>query len=116
MELTIGTELRDEFLNWELAAGARKLVEQIMLVKSGETVVITADTSTDMRVVQATARAAMTTGGIPTVVIHPTQSEGYQEPPTPVAGAITHTDVWIEFSVGMIFLSNAYKLESPRFS
>ena len=109
MELTIGTELRDEFLNWELAAGARKLIEQIMLVKPGETVVITADTSTDMRVVQATARAAMAAGAVPTVVIHPTQSEGYQEPPAPVAGAVAPADVWIEFAVGLIFLSDAYK-------
>jgi leucyl aminopeptidase (aminopeptidase T) len=109
MEITIGTELRDEFLSWELQAGARKLVEQMMLVKPGEMVVISADTSTDMRVVQATAGAAMAAGAVPTVVIHPTQTEGYQEPPAPVAGAVARAQVWIEFAVGMIFLSNAYK-------
>ncbi|MBW1721164.1 MAG: hypothetical protein JRJ78_03780 [Deltaproteobacteria bacterium] len=108
MELTLGTEVRDEYLSWEVEAGARKLVEQIMLVKPGENVVITADTSTDMRVVQATARAAMATGAVPVVIVHPTQSEGYQEPPAPVAGAIARADVWIEFAVGLIFLSNAY--------
>ena len=42
MELIIGTELRDEFLNWELAAGARKLVEQILLVKPGESIPVDA--------------------------------------------------------------------------
>lgn len=109
MELTIGTELRDEYMNWELEAGAKKLVEEMMLVKPGETVAVTGDTSTDMRVIQATARAVVCAGAIPVVVIHPTQSEGYQEPPAPVAGAIARSDVWIEFAVGMIFLSNAYK-------
>jgi leucyl aminopeptidase (aminopeptidase T) len=109
MDLTIGTELRDEYMGWELEAGAKKLVEEMMLVKPGETVAITGDTSSDMRVIQATAKAAMCAGAIPVVVIHPTQSEGYQEPPAPVAGAIARADVWIEFAVGMIFLSNAYK-------
>ncbi len=109
MDLTIGTELRDEYMNWELEAGAKKLVEEMMLVKPGETVAVTGDTSSDMRVIQATARAVLCAGAIPVVVIHPTQSEGYQEPPAPVAGAIARSDVWIEFAVGMIFLSNAYK-------
>ncbi len=109
MEITIGTELRDEFLSWELQAGARKLVEEMMLTRPGEMVVISADTSSDMRVVQATAGAVMAAGAVPTVVIHPTQNEGYQEPPAPVAGAVAQAQVWIEFAVGMIFLSNAYK-------
>lgn len=109
MELTYGTETQGEYLGWELEAGARKLVEEMMLVKPGETVTITGDTSADMRVIQATARAVMCAGAVPVVVIHPTQTEGYQDPPTPVAGAIANTDVWIEFSVGMIFLSNSYK-------
>jgi len=108
MELAIGTEIRDEYLSWEVEAGARKLVEQIMLIKPGENVAISADTSSDMRVVRATAGAAMAAGANPVVVLHPTQTEGYQEPPAPVAGAVAQADVWIEFAVGLIFLSNAY--------
>jgi leucyl aminopeptidase (aminopeptidase T) len=109
MDIEIGTEVRDEFLNWEVEAGARKLIEDIMLTRAGENVVISADTSSDMRVVQAAARAAYAAGAIPTVVMHPTQREMYQEPPAPVAGAITRADVWIEFAVGTVFLSEAWK-------
>jgi len=109
MDLVIGTELRDEFLSWEVQAGAKKLVEDIMLIKPGENVVITADTSSDMRVVQATAKACFAAGALPVVVIHPTQKEGYMEPPLPVAGAVRQVDVWIEFAVHMVFLSQGYK-------
>jgi len=109
MEVEIGTEIRDEYLSWEVAAGARKLIEDIMLAQPGESVVITADTSSDMRVVQATAKAAYTAGAVPSTVMHPTQLEGYQEPPPPVAGAIQNADIWIEYAVGMVFLSEAWK-------
>ncbi len=109
MDIEIGTEVRDEYLNWEVEAGARKLIEDIMLTRAGENVVISADTSSDMRVVHAAARAAYSAGAIPTVVMHPTQKEMYQEPPAPVAGASARADVWIEFAVGTVFLSEAWK-------
>ncbi len=109
MEVNIGTEIRDEYLSWEVAAGARKLIEDIMLTQPGESVVITADTSSDMRVIEATAKAAYAAGALPSTVMHPTQLEGYQEPPPPVAGAIQNADVWIEYAVGMVFLSVAWK-------
>ena len=83
MDIEIGTEVRDEYLSWEVAAGARKLIEDIMLTKPGENVVITADTSSDGRVVQATARAAYAAGALPSTVIHPTQLEGYQDKASP---------------------------------
>jgi leucyl aminopeptidase (aminopeptidase T) len=109
MDIAIGTEVRDEYLSWEVEAGARKLIEDIMLTKQGENVVITADTSSDMRVVQATARAAFAAGAVPTVVLHPTQKEAFMEPPAPLAGAINKADVWIEFAVAMVFLTDAWK-------
>ena len=87
MELSLGTEVRDEYLRWELAASARKLVEDVMLTQPGENLVITADTSSDMRVVQATAEAACAAGAIPTVVLYPTRKTAVMEPPPPVAGA-----------------------------
>jgi len=69
MELSIGTEVREEYLSWEVGGSARKLVEEVMLTQPGENVVITADTSSDMRVVQATASAAYAARAIPTVVL-----------------------------------------------
>ena len=109
MDISIGTEMRDEYLSWEVETGARKLVEDIMLTKEGENVVITADTSSDMRVVQATARAAFAAQAVPTVVLHSTQKEAFMEPPPPVAGAIHRADVWIEYAVALVFLTEAWR-------
>ena len=109
MDLSLGTELRDEYLSWELQSGARKLVEEVMLTTKGEHVVITADTSSDMRVVNATAEAVFAAGAIPTAVLYPTQKTAVMEPPPPVAGAIRNADVWIEFAVAYILHTNAYK-------
>jgi leucyl aminopeptidase (aminopeptidase T) len=109
MELFLGTEVREEYLNWELGASARKLVEEVMLTKPGENVVITADTSCDMRVVQATATAVYAARAIPTVVLYPTQKTAVMEPPAPVAGAIRHADVWIEYAVAYLLHTQAYK-------
>lgn len=109
MELSLGTEMRDEYLSWELGASARKLVEEVMLTKPGENVVITADTSSDMRVVNVTANAVFAAGAVPTVVLYPTQKTAVMEPPPPVAGAIRHADVWIEYAVAYLLHTQAYK-------
>lgn len=108
MELSIGTEPRPEYLSFELASATRKLVEQIMLAKPGENVVITADTSSDWRVVEATAKAAYAAEAIPTVIWYDTRPTAAMEPPAPVGGAVTRADVWIEFAY-------AYVLHSPAF-
>jgi leucyl aminopeptidase (aminopeptidase T) len=108
MELTIGTEARPEYLSFELARAARKLVEDVMLTKPGENVVITADTVTDWRVTEATAKAAFAAGAVPTVVWYDTRLSACIEPPAPVAGAVARADVWIEFAF-------AYTLYTPAF-
>lgn len=108
MELAIGTEPRQDYLSFEVALGARKLVEQMMLTKPGENVVITADTSSDSRVVEATAKAAYAAEAIPTVIWYETRPTAVVEPPPPVAGAVERADVWIEFSY-------AYVLHTPAF-
>jgi leucyl aminopeptidase (aminopeptidase T) len=109
MELQLGSESRNEYLEFELALGARKLVEEVMLVKPSETVVITGDTSTDWRVVEATARAAYVAGASPTIVKYESRPRPVMEPPAPVAGAIRNADVWIEFAVAYLLHSKAYK-------
>ena len=58
MELRLGFEPLDDYLKYELYKGAMKLVQDVMLAKPGETVMVTADTSTDMRVANALAAAA----------------------------------------------------------
>jgi len=109
MDLSLGTEVRDEYLQWELGGSARKLVEGVMLAKPGENLVITADTGSDRRVVDATATAAYAAGTIPTVVFYPLQKTAVMEPPPPVAGAIRHADVWIEYAVAYILHTKAFK-------
>lgn len=108
MKLATGTEPRPEYLNFELAGAARKLVEGIMLVRPGENVAITADTATDWRVVEATAGAVKSAGGIPTVLLYETRPTAVVEPPAPVAAAVSRSDVWIEFAY-------AYVLHTPAF-
>ena len=45
MEYLIGIEMSDRYLSFEVTGAALKLVRDFMLVKEGENVVITADTS-----------------------------------------------------------------------
>jgi leucyl aminopeptidase (aminopeptidase T) len=109
MELVLGTEPRTEYRSFEAAAAARKLIEQIMLVRPGETVVITADTASDMRVVRATAEAAFVAGAHPIVLQYETRPRPGLEPPAPVAAAVKAADVWIEFSVAYTIYTAAHR-------
>jgi leucyl aminopeptidase (aminopeptidase T) len=109
MQLAAGTEPRNEYLSLEVAAGARKLVQDVMLVSPGENVVITADTSSDARVVSATAAAVYAAAGIPTVIWYDTRPTAVVEPPGPVRGAVARADVWIEFAFAYILYTQAFK-------
>jgi len=109
VELLIGTEGRNEFLSFELAKSAKELVENVMLVKEKENVVITADTSSDERVVRATANAVYTAGAIPIIIWYETRPTPIIEPPKPVGGAVENTDVWIEYSYAYILHTQAWK-------
>ena len=109
MALMMGTEPRGEYYLLELAAAARKLVGEAMPVEPGEQVVITADTSSDERVVRATAQAAYALGATPTVIWYETLPNPCLDPPPPVARALTSADVWIEFAVAYILYSNAQR-------
>lgn len=109
MEVVSRIESRREYLSFEAAVGARKLVEEIMLVRPGEHVVITGDTSTDWRVVETTAQAVAAAGATPTIVWYETRRTTAMEPPRPVAGAVANADVWIEFALAYIMHSDAFR-------
>jgi leucyl aminopeptidase (aminopeptidase T) len=109
MEVVNRVESRSEYLSYEAALGARKLVEQVMLVGPGENVVLTGDTATDWRVVELVAQAAYAAGAVPTVIRYDTRPTSAMEPPAPVAGAVAAADVWIEFSLGYIMHSDAFR-------
>ncbi|ROQ63496.1 leucyl aminopeptidase (aminopeptidase T) [Streptomyces sp. 840.1] len=109
MDMYSRLEPRPEYLSFELALAARKLVEEVMLVKRGEHVVLTGDTSSDRRVIEATAQAVAAAGAHPVVVWYETLPGASMEPPRPVAGAIADADVWIEFAVSYLMHSDAFR-------
>ncbi|GAH06152.1 unnamed protein product, partial [marine sediment metagenome] len=92
----------------ELMHAAYKLVTEMRPIRPGQQVLITADTASDKRVVQATASAVYTVGGVPTVVTYQTQDEPMQEPPRPVSAAASVADVWINYCVAYTLYSPAY--------
>jgi leucyl aminopeptidase (aminopeptidase T) len=106
--IKLGTEPRNEYYALELTHAANKLVTEVRPIESGQQVLITADTAADMRVVQATASAVYTVGGIPTVVTYQTLDEPMQEPPKPVSSAALGADIWINFAVAYTLYSPAY--------
>lgn len=107
MGFQIGTELRDDYRSFEVTRAARKVVEEVMPVKPGENVVISADTISDSRVVNAVAQAAYAAGAHPVVVWYETQPDAQMEPPAPVAAALKAADVWFEFGVQYILYTDA---------
>ncbi len=98
MKYPIGIEMTEQYLSFEVQSAALKLVKDVMLTKPGETVVITADSSTDTRVVEATAKAAYSIGATPVIIKYPTTYKAFEEPPLPVAEAVATADVWIEYA------------------
>jgi leucyl aminopeptidase (aminopeptidase T) len=109
MELDKALEPAPEWYWIELGRMARKLVEDFFPIQPGENVVITADTQSDWRVVQETARAIYALGATPTIVIHPTTDFPTSDPPSPVAGALQATDAWIEFESSYLLYSGAWE-------
>jgi leucyl aminopeptidase (aminopeptidase T) len=102
-------EPRDEYMSYELAKGALTLVRDVMLVKPGENVVITGDSCTDRRVVEAAAAAAFSIGGQPTVIYYPTAPNSCIEPYAPIAAAVAAAGVWIEFTYSYVMHSPCFR-------
>lgn len=109
MEYPIGIEMTKDYLSYEVSKAAMKLVKDVMLVKPGENVVITADTSTDMRVVDAVMRAAYMIDASPVLIKYPTTGKAFEEPFLPVAKGVEHADVWIEFAYYCVMHSPCFQ-------
>ena len=88
---------------FELGKAAEVLANELLKLKQDETVIITADTQSDLRVVQATARAVYAAGAKPMVILSPTPP-GVSLVPDPrlsvaaFVDAVKEIDVWINFS------------------
>jgi len=90
-----------EYYEYELAQAAHKLVSEMLKLKPGETIVITADTESDPRVVDATAAAAFAVGAKPMVIwtASPLGVGKAADPMLPgeaLAGALSKADAWVE--------------------
>ncbi len=93
-----------QFYEYELGNLANKLVREIFKIKPGEEFVITGDTRTDQRLLDATAAAAHSVGAKPVVITY-TFPRGWgssADPNLPVnvlSGALKEADAWLEFGI-----------------
>jgi len=102
-----------ELYEYELGKASKVLVEELFKLKPGETMIITADTESDPRVVDATARAAFAAGGKPMVVwlASPLGVGKAADPMLPeeaLTAALRASDAWVEFNNEWIFYSTTY--------
>jgi leucyl aminopeptidase (aminopeptidase T) len=96
------------YYDLEMALAAKKLAEEVLEIKKGQTVAITADSASDARVVQASARAVFAAGGVPIVLYYHTQPRPQMEPPAPIAAAVASADIWIEHAVAYTMYTHAW--------
>ena len=108
MELDSSLEPIPEYRWIELSVAARKMVEEIFPIKSGEHVLIVTDTLSDWRVVQATTTAIYSLGATPTIIHYPATPLATGEPPAPVAAAMAACDALIEFEGSYVLYSKAW--------
>ena len=98
---------------YELAKAADVLVRELFKLKEDEIFVITADTESDERVVEATAAAAFTAGAKPMVIWNASplgvgKAADPMLPSEALVGALSAADAWVEFNNEWIFYSNTY--------
>ena len=98
---------------FELAKAADILVRELFKLKEGEIIVITADTESNERVVEATASAAHAIGAKPMVIynVSPLGVGKAADPMLPseaLIGALNAADAWVEFNNQWIFYSSTY--------
>lgn len=99
---------------YELSKAAYILANDMFRLKKDETFIITADTQSDMRVVQATAAAAHALGAKPMVITlaSPLGVGKAADPMLPVeslAAALIKADAWVEFNKQWLLYSTPFE-------
>ena len=99
---------------YELGKAADVLTRELFKLKPGETFVITADTESDPRVVDATARAAFAADAKPMVIwlASPLGVGMAADPMLPIeslTGALIGADAWVEFNNQWLLYSTPYE-------
>jgi len=112
-----------EFLyEYELGKAAKILCEELFKLKPGETFIITADTESDRRVVEATARAAFACDAKPMVIYtgSPLGVGKAADPMLPLeslTAVLLKADAWVEFNNKWLLYSTPYDFamkENPK--
>ncbi len=104
---------------YELGKAADILMGDMFALKPGEAVVISADTESDERVVDAAARSAFALGAKPVVIWLPA-AKGVgkaADPMLPVdvlAGALCHADAWVEFNNKWLLYSTPFEIAMKK--
>lgn len=99
---------------YELAKAAHLMATEMFRLQPGETFVITADTQSDLRVVNAVAAAAHTVGAKPMVITlaAPLGVGKAADPMLPVealTGALKEADAWVEFNEQWLLYSTPFE-------
>jgi len=103
------------YYEYELGKAAKILCEDLFKLKPGETFVITADTESDDRVVNATARAAFACDAKP-MVIYTASPLGVGKAADPMlpleslTAALLKADAWVEFNNKWLLYSTPYDI------
>jgi leucyl aminopeptidase (aminopeptidase T) len=103
-----------KLFEYELHKAAAILVRDMFRLQPGETFVITADTGSDQRVVQAVASAAHTAGAIPMVVnlaspLGVGKAADPLLPVEPITAALCAADAWVEFNQQWLLYSTPFE-------
>ena len=101
-------------VHFELQRAADKLIREVFVVKKGEVVIITADTGSDMELVNAVASSVYSAGAKPMVITiaMPSGVGKAADPDIPVeelTGALMNCDVWIEFNHQWLLYSTPFE-------
>lgn len=98
---------------FELGKAADILVRELFKLKAGEEFIITADTETDMRVVEATARAAFAVDAKPVIFWHPSplgigKAADPMLPLKSLTATLKEADAWVEFNAKWLLYSTPW--------
>jgi leucyl aminopeptidase (aminopeptidase T) len=104
---------------YELAKSADILMREMFKLKPGETIVITADTESDERVVNAAAAAAFALGAKPMVIwlASPHGVGKAADPMLPVnalTAALCEADAWVEFNNEWLLYSTPFEIAMEK--
>lgn len=105
----------NNLLKFELQNAADRLVKEILKVKEGEVVIITADTCSNEEVINSTASSVFAAGGKPLVITTSTpngvgKAADNELPVEALGAALSNADVWIEYNKQWLLYSTPFEI------